>query len=686
MSTLYTQEGRGLALETPLGKDVLLLTHFSGREEMSRLFSYHLEMLSENDSIAPKDIVGKNVTVAVRLPDDSQRFFNGYVSRFSYCGTDDRLSRYTAEVVPWLWFLTMTSDCRIFQKKKVPQIIEQIFSDLGFSDFETSEIKGAHPEWEYCVQYRETDFNFVSRMMEQEGVFYYFRHENGKHILVLADHKGAYKDAPETEVEFAASLRGPEQADQITSWVHKYEFRPGKWAHTDYNFQNPTVNLMATTKTVVQLENIDKFEIYDYPGEYEKKDEGEAEVKVRMEEEEVSYDIVSASSKCRTFSPGYKFKVVRHHHKAEEGKTFAITAIEHNISLAGAYTTSGGGGGEDYSNTFTCIPESVTFRPARITPKPQIQGSQTAVVVGPSGEEIYTDEFGRIKVQFHWDREGKKDDNSSCWIRVAQSWAGPNWGTIFLPRIGHEVLVEFLEGDPDRPLVTGSLYNKSNMPPYPLPDQKTTSGIKSLSSTGGEGFNEIRFEDKKGEEQIFIHAEKNQDIRVKNDTYEWIGNDRHLVVKNDQVEHVENNRSEIVDQDHMEEIGKDRHLKVAGKEAIEIGDSHSFTVKGDVIEVFKANHSEETTGDYYLKAANIVIEATTNVTIKVGESHIAIESSGIKIGTTGQIKVEATGQAEVKATGPLKLESTATADLKGAKTTVSGDAMTEIKGGMVKIN
>ncbi len=307
-----------------------------------------------------------------------------------------------------------------------------------------------------------------------------------------------------------------------------------------------------------------------------------------------------------------------------------------------------------YSCSFTAIDATQPFRSPRITPKPSISGPQTAMVVGPSGEEIYTDEYGRVKVQFHWDRYSKADENSSCWIRVAQVWAGKNWGAMYIPRIGQEVIVEFLEGDPDQPIITGRVYNDQAMPPYVPKTSPTISTLKSNSSKGGGGFNEIRFEDKKGDEQIFIHAEKNLDVRVKNDRFETVINNRHLHVEKDKFEHVDNNRSETVDADHKEEIGKDRHLNVKGKEAKEITDSMSLTVKGDVIEVFKANHSEQTTSDYYLKAKNVVIEGLDNITLSVGESYIAIESSQIEI-SAPTIKVE-------------------------------GSSMTEIKGGTVKIN
>jgi type VI secretion system secreted protein VgrG len=358
-------------------------------------------------------------------------------------------------------------------------------------------------------------------------------------------------------------------------------------------------------------------------------------------------------------------------------------------------TSAGASADAGFRVRFTAIDEQQQFRPQRLTPKPTISGLQSAIVVGKSGEEIYTDKYGRVKVQFHWDRYGAADEKSSCWVRVAQVWAGKGWGAMYIPRIGHEVLVDFIEGDPDRPMIVGRVYNNDNMPPYDLPDNATISTIKTNSSKGGQGFNELRFEDKKGEEQIFVHAEKNQDIRVKNDRFESTGNDRHLMVKNDKFELVENNRSEEVKQDHIEKVGKDFHLDIAGKQSIKIGGQLSVTVAGDVSEVYKANHSEETTDDYFLKASNICIEATDNITIKVGDSYIAIESGGIKIGTSGDIELEAGGNIESKSSGNTAIESTGNTDVKATgnltlkgtgPTEVSTSAILTLKGSMTKIN
>ncbi len=619
MSGQSLQATRQLAVETPLGDDVLLLASFSGHESMSRLFSYSLEMLSANHAIAPPDIVGKNVSFRVKLADGSPRWFNGFVSRFSAGSGESGFREYTAEVVPWLWFLTQTTDCRIFQNKSVPQIVEQVFQDLGFMDFDTSEIHGNHPKREYCVQYRETDFNFVSRLIEEEGIFYYFRHEQGKHTLVLADQKGAYKVLPEAKVEHEYTYAGRFVRDRITSWRHQYEFRPGRWAQTDYNFENPGGNLatpanvlLAKEKSVLRLSETDKYEVYDYPGDYLEKEEGKAETRTHMEEDEAPYDVVVGSSTCKTFTPGGKFTVTRHGSESEVGKTYVVTSIQHSAAEPTRYGRSGGVG-QDYHNTFTCIPESVTFRPPRISIRPSIQGSQTAVVTGPRGEEIWPDQYGRVKVQFFWDREGRRTEDTSCWIRCAQSSAGKGWGSMFIPRIGQEVIVSYLEGNPDRPIITGLVYNADQMPPYSLPEEKTKSYWKTNSSKGGDGFNEIRFEDKKGHEQVFVHAEKDLDVRVKNVARETICGDRHRSVGGHQRELVEKDKHSHVKGDQREKIEGDLSLQVVGRRDEKVGT------------VYAADSGQE-----------IVLTAGMKVIIKAGAQLSLIGPGGfVDIGPAG---------------------------------------------------
>ena len=588
MAEKPTQKNRELAIETPLGEDALLLISVSGTEQLGRPFEYHLELASENHQIKATDIVGQNVTIRLDLLAGGTRYFNGHISRFTQLTTAGQLARYRATVVPWLWFLSRTAICRIFQEKTVPDMIKQIFRDRGFTNFEDG-LSGSYRTWEYCAQYRETDFNFVSRLMEQEGIYYYFKHENGKHSLVLADSYSAHESYPEfKQLKYQPADRGTAAEEYVSDWIVETSLQPGSYALNDFDFKNTQKDLLARAKVGREHTAAD-FEMYDYPGDYTETGDGEEYAKKRIQELQAGYEVATAQSNARGICTGFTVSLTDHPHK-DQNREYLITSANYTIKGDEVFSASAAGGECIYSCGFTAIESQQPFRSPRITPKPSTSGPQTAIVVGPSGEEIYTDKYGRVKVKFHWDRDSKADENSSCWIRVAQVWAGKNWGTMFIPRIGQEVIVEFLEGNPDQPIITGRVYNAQVMPPYDPKKNPTMSTLKSNSSKGG-GFNEIRFEDKKGEEQIYVHAEKNLDIRIKNDRFETVGNNRHLHVEKDKFEHVDNNRNETVDADHREEIGKDRHVEVKGKEAKQIGKSLSLTVKGDVIEVFKAGHS-----------------------------------------------------------------------------------------------
>lgn len=522
------QQNRLIKIETPLGPDKLLVQSFSGEEEISRLFRFQLDLISEDPNIPHKSIVGKKVTLSVLLSDNStERYFNGYVSRFSLLPSPlpGHIAHYQAEIVPWPWFLTLAADCMIFQQKTVPDIIKDVFGRYGFTDY-SFDNQGQHPARDYCVQYRETAFHFVARLMEEEGIFFFFKHEKTKHTLVMADHKGVHQPCPfqdKVNLELATGAGFARDEDTISHWERHYEYRTGKWAQTDYNFETPSTSLLSSVQTIVDLDQNKKYEVFDYPGEYLNKGAGDALTKLRMEEEEVGYDVAAGNSDCRSLASGHKFTLKRHSQR-DQNSPYILTSVVHSAQQSGFF--SEGEYQSYYSNSFRCIPHDVTFRPPRRTPKPLVHGAQTAVVVGPPGEEIYTDNHGRVKVQFHWDRVGKKNDKSSCWIRVSQPWAGKNWGAIWLPRIGQEVVVEFVEGDPDRPMVLGRLYNAEQPPPYSLPANMTQSGFKSRSSKGGgtEDFNEIRFEDKKGSELITVHAQKDLDMTVENDDTKTVQN------------------------------------------------------------------------------------------------------------------------------------------------------------------
>jgi type VI secretion system secreted protein VgrG len=617
----FTQDERLISINTPLGKDALLLRSFTGQEAMSQIFRFTTDFLSENHSITHKDIVGKQVTLTMRIVGNEKRIWNGFVNRFVCRGGDNRFSYYDAEIVPWLWFLTRTADCQIFQQKTIPEIIKKVFQDHGFQDFQ-DRTQGSYPQREYVVQYRETAFNFVSRLMEEYGIFYFFEHNENSHKLILADKPQAHKNCPvQHKVRFnytpGSTFRNE---DVVDSWGAEQELRPGKYALTDYNFITPNTSLMANVQTVAEIGGNTKYEIYDYPGIHTKKSEGETLTKVRMEEEEAVHHLVSGSGNCRSFASGYKFHV-DHHPRNDQNGDYLLTEVTHSASVGDSYSGSGGDAHETYTNHFTCIPFSVPFRPQRLTPKPVVQGPQTAVVVGPSGEEIYPDKYGRVKVQFFWDRLGKKNENSSCWVRVSQPWAGKNWGAINIPRIGQEVIVEFLEGDPDRPIITGRVYNDDQMPPYTLPDHKTRSTFMSRSTTGGgsANYNELRFEDKKDSEQIFLNAERDMDHRVEHDSREYIGNDRSLIVKGDEKEKIEG----------------DKHGDFAKNLNEKVGQNMSLQVGQNLQEKSGQNFAHEAGMEIHLKAGmNVVIEAGMQLTIKASGGFINIGPAGVAISGT----------------------------------------------------
>ena len=509
----YTQANRPVRIDTPLGEDVLLIRSMNGVERLGRPFQYEVVLLSEKHDLSYKDIVGQNVTVAVDKGDKVPRYFNGYVSRFSQTRYENKLVEYRATVVPWLWFLTRSADCRIFQNLTIPEILKQVFEDHGFHDF-LDRMHGTYKKWEYCVQYRETAFDFVSRLMEREGIYYFCKHQDGKHEVVLCDTVGSHLEFKGYEELTYRPTREQSKAHEILwSWVEQHEIQPGNSAIKEFDFASPGRGKVGVSYKDREVAG-DKLERFDYLGEMNAEADPERYSKLRLDEWQAEHEVYSGEGDARGICTGVRFTLKGHPRKDLE-KEYLTTGTEFRIESDPFETLEEAQNNFVYEAKLSAIPVTQEFRTPSRTPKPMLYGPQTAMVVGPAGEEIYTDKYGRVKVQFHWDRYGRADENSSCWIRVSSEWAGKKWGAIRLPRIGQEVIVEFLEGDPDRPIITGSIYNGAAMPPYDLPDNKTLSTLKSNSSKGGDGFNEIRFEDKKGEEQIFIHAEKNLDFRVK---------------------------------------------------------------------------------------------------------------------------------------------------------------------------
>lgn len=657
-----TQEHRLISItDFSLGKDTFLLTGFEGVEYISGLFEFQIEVLSENLEVDPNKIVGKTATVTIQ--NKQERKFNGFIKSFTFGEIKaNNLREYRMVMVPWLWFLSQTNDHRIFQEKTTKDIVSQIFSDLGFSDFDFRAAGGSVRE--YCVQHNESDLNFVSRLLEEEGIAYYFEHDDKKHQLILVDQKNAYEEVAETNLEYS---KGNTPDSQVTGWEHVYLFRKGKWSLNDYNFKEPKKDLNASTKTKSQYAKNGEYEHYEYPGFYDTS-KGSDLVKIRLDAEEVDRNIVQGTSDCSSFFAGGQFKLAKHATSSEKG-TYILVSVMHKVYDRSYF--SGEEGSSDYKNEFVCIPSETHFRPKNEHQKPVMKGPQSAVVVGPAGEEIYIDEHNRIKVQFIWDREGKKDENSSCFVRVMQAWAGNGWGTSFIPRIGHEVIVSFLDGDPDRPLVTGSVYNGWNKPTYP---SKTQSGIKTRSTKEGtpQNFNELRFEDKKGDEQIYVHAEKNYDTQVENDQTltvdnnrtktigndetSSIGNDRSKSVGNNQSESIGKNKSIDVGESHSESIGKDMSLSVGKNVSIDVGESHTesigknmtISIDKDLTESVNGKYSENVSKEYELKAKTIVMQAMDQITLKTGSASIVMKKNGDITISGKNINVKGSGNVVLK--------------------------------------
>jgi len=682
----FTQKDKSISVSSPLGDDVLLLQSISGSEHISRPFNFQLEMLSGNANIKPADIVGKKVDVKIRQGDGAFRILNGLIRQLVAGPVQPNgLRLYIAEMVPWFQLMAFNQDCRIFQNLDVKGIIEEVFSSKGYSDFEINTQRSFRAR-EYCVQYRETDFEFVSRLMEEEGVFYFFTHDEGKHTMVLGDATASYIECAENEAEYYTAGR---RGDNLNEWAHQYQLITGKWAQTDYNFKTPATDISTNVASIVNLPGIDAYERYDYPGFYENRGDGDGLTKTRIEADEAAFNIVNSTGTYRSFTAGGKFTLIRHEIGDEQDKSYVITAISHH-ARENSYDV-GQGRGHVYHNSFQCIPDDVVFRPPRSAKIPFVRGPQTAFVVGPAGEEIYTDEFGRIKVQFHWDRAGENNENSSCWLRVSQQWAGKKWGAMFLPRVGHEVIVSFLEGNPDLPLVTGCVYNADNMPPYDLPANKTQGGWKTRSTMdgGAANFNELRFQDLKGSEEIYIHAEKDQNNVVENDETtdvghdrtEKVGNDEIITIGNDETINIGNDRTESVAKNETITIGESRVETVGENESItigkdrteDVGKNETITVGADRVVTIKKNQSEDvgktldlSVGDKRTTSIGKddvldvgkkwTVEAGEQITFKTGKASIVLKKDGTITIKGKDIKINGSGKISAKASKDIILK------------------------------
>ena len=670
----FSQANRPMKVTTPLGADALLLSGFAATEAVSAPFVLSLNLLSEDDTIAGTDLLRKPVSVSLKLASGDERIFHGIVRQFMQFGREERLIAYRMEVVPAFWFLTLASDCRIFQNLSALEIVQQVLKANSVTDVEVRCTK-SYPKREFCVQYRETHFDFVSRLLEEEGIYYFFEHTSSKHTLILGDDFTGVKPCPhEAPAKMAASAEPWQESDVIVELTTSMSVHTGQVALRDYDPLQPNLQLQSV------MQGNQPNQRYDYPGEFTQGGDGDRKAKLLIEEFASRESVISGKGNCRFFLSGHSFDLADHYRRDVNAK-YHLLEVRHSAS-AGDFRTWNSAP-MDYRNDFVAVPSKTKFRPPRLTKPPLVHGTQTAVVVGPGGEEISVDKFGRVKVQFFWDRLGKKNEESSCWVRVATTWAGKQWGAISIPRIGQEVVVDFLEGDPDRPIIVGSVYNADMMPPYALPANRTQSGIKSRSSLSGspDNFNEIRFEDKKGSEQIVIHAEKDKIVSVENDRNETVGHDETYSIGHDQSIDVGNDRTEKVGKNESITIGKNRTESVGANESISIAGARTENVSKDESITIGGGRTESVGKDESIDiGANRTITIAKNETMTVGETRTTEVGKDETTKVAKHYSLDA-GESIILKTGDasITMKKDGTIQIKGKDITIEGSGKINVK-------
>ena len=608
----------------------LRVLSFEGEEGISTPFQFNLLLACSSSQLSLSDVVGKDGLLTLTGP-RGDRHIHGLVSQFQQQDTGRKFTVYEASLVPGVWRLLYSRDSRIFQQMSIKDIISGILKGRKVEfKFQTKGNKEP-PTREYCVQYRESDWAFICRLLEEEGFFYFFEHRRDKHVLHIGDDLHFYPEisGPSTVEYHVPDARVP-ASEHIFRLYFSESVQPGKASLSDFNFKKPALDQLRERKGDVDGD----LELYDYPGLYEVPEVGKELVQVRLEEAQVDRRKGLGESTCARLCTGHVFTLDNHIREDANGVSYLLTRVNHRGDRGSMDLDAGVLDQRmSYANTFSFMPAEVPFRPPRLTRKPHVQGVQTAIVVGPAGEEIYTDEHARVKVQFHWDREGKRDDKSSCWIRVSQLWAGQGWGAVWIPRIGHEVIVDFIEGDPDRPIITGRVYHAQNVPPYPLPGEKTKSTIKSNSTVGGGGSNEIRFEDKKGSEEVYTHAQKDQNEVIDNDMTTDVGRDQAITVG----------------QDRQRTIGRDETITVKGQRTETVHKDEQVTIKGERI---KKVSKDETVTIMMNRTANVKMNEKLDVGQKI---ELICGASKITMNMAGIISIEGV-KADIKMSGPVAIK------------------------------
>ena len=624
------------------------IVRLEGSESLSAPYVFSLELVSDNPDI---DLIGLlNRSACIKLLDQScdenehTRYIHGIISSAEVGESGVKQTTYYLQLVPKIWPLRYRINCRIFQFKTVEEIVTQVLIESGLlADEINFSLSRSYTPREYCVQYRESDLDFIQRLLEFEGIHFYFEHHYDKHILILSDTSETNTTiSGETNLPYFHDAQGTVREQHFYRFSYREAVRTGKVSIRDYDFKKPNMPLNEQ-----QSHELDQpLEAYEYPGEFLESERGSTLAETINLANNRYRKQITGESDINRLTPGYTFELNEHDLDLLNTE-YLITHIEHKCAQPQVLEVGATTEGSKYGNKIKGIPFDTLYSPPRVTPRPKITGTQTAIVTGPEGEEIYTDEHGRIKIQFHWDREGQMDEQSSCWVRVSQSAAGGAFGGLFIPRIGEEVIVDFLEGNPDQPIVTGRVYHGLNRPPYSLPENKTVSTIKTNSTKGGAGFNEIRFEDMKGEEQLFIHAQKDFDQRTKHDHKEWVGNDHHWIQMENEYRELRGDEHALTHKDFHRQTDKDQHLIIDKSRHIGIGQNQATSAGQNI----------------HIKAGNkIVLDAGVDMIISAGGSSINVNPGGVTVNgsqvnlNSGGSAPSATKASPVPPTPPLEAD------------------------------
>ncbi|CAN7418682.1 type VI secretion system tip protein TssI/VgrG [Variovorax paradoxus] len=634
---------RTVQVHTVLNAEQLKFRAMRGQEGLSQLFEFEVDMVSPSFNLDLKKLLGTSLTLQLQ-DEGASRFLNGTVVRFELVGRANETGRhyiYRALVQPWLWYLTRTTDCRIFQNKSVPDVLDEVLGKYGF-EYE-KRLSGSYRPWEYCVQYQESDFAFVCRLMEHEGIAYHFEHRSGSHLLVLADDIGGYNTLPgHASIAYRPRDRVVNAMEPcIDQWRISEQITSGRVMLDDFDFRKSRASLQSVQQDPKGHDH-SSYEVYEWLGGYSENDQGDSYAKIRLQELQCAHELATGHTNVAGMAPGYLFQMT-HCPREADNREYLVTQTRYDLQEP-EYAT--GGTAESVCEfDFTVLPSSVPYRPARKTPKPRTSGPQTATVVGP--EEIWTDRFGRVKLQFRWDRYGQSDENSSCWVRVSSNWAGANYGTMHMPRVGQEVIVDFIGGEPDRPIITGRVYNNDQMPPWELPANATASGILTRSSSGGAAnqANMLRFEDRSGAEQILLHAERNLDVEVEADETHTTDGTRTTLIKGHE--------------SATYQSGETRDITAGAKETITGGDTRdvtggfSETVSGGVTQTISGGKKRTLSGglnDTISGGVNLAITGGFHGTIDGREIRFVSGGRNDTINTSNTVLVN--GPSNTTVTGP----------------------------------